>query len=134
MVSPIAKIKVQLKRAYEPPSPRDGTRVLVDRIWPRGVRKNRARIDAWLRDVAPSTALRQWFGHDPVRWSEFRRRYRAELKRHKECLAELRAIARKGPITLVFGARDERHNQAVVLKELLGRRRATPARRAAPAR
>lgn len=134
MALPTAKIVVQLKRAYEPPSPRDGIRVLVDRIWPRGVSKGRARIDTWLRDIAPSTALRQWFGHDPARWGEFRRRYRGELKRHKEAVAQLRAIARNGPITLVFSARDERHNQAVVLKELLGGRRAKPARRASPAR
>ncbi|HYL34039.1 MAG TPA: DUF488 domain-containing protein [Stellaceae bacterium] len=126
--------RVQMKRAYEPPSPRDGTRVLVDRLWPRGVRKAKARIDLWLKDIAPSTELRQWFGHDPARWSEFRRRYRAELKRQPEALAQLRMLARQGRITLVFGARDERRNQAVVLKELLAGRSATRARRAAPAR
>ncbi|MGH6977597.1 MAG: DUF488 domain-containing protein [Stellaceae bacterium] len=126
--------RVQLKRAYDPPSSRDGMRVLVDRLWPRGVRKAKARIDLWLRDVAPSATLRQWFGHDPARWSEFRRRYRAELKRQPEALARLRMLARQGRITLVFGARDARRNQAVVLKELLAGRSAKRARRAAPAR
>jgi len=126
--------RVRLKRAYDPPSPRDGTRVLVDRLWPRGVRKAKARIDLWLKNVAPSTALRQWFGHDPARWGEFRRRYRAELKRQPEALTELRTLAQQGRITLVFGARDERRNQAVVLKELLASPSAKRARRAAPAR
>jgi len=125
---------VQLKRAYDPPSPRDGTRILVDRLWPRGISKAKARVDLWLRDVAPSTALRQWFGHDPARWSEFRRRYRAELKRQPEALAQLRALARQGRVTLVFGARDERRNQAVVLKDLLAGRSLKRVRRAAPAR
>jgi len=126
--------RVQLKRAYDPPSPRDGTRVLVDRLWPRGVRKTKARIDLWLKDVAPSTALRQWFGHEPARWSEFRRRYRAELKRQPEALTQLRTLARQGRTTLVFGARDERRNEAVVLKELLAGRSAKRVRRAVPAR
>jgi len=125
---------VQLKRAYDPPSPRDGTRILVDRLWPRGVAKVKARIDLWLKDAAPSTNLRQWFGHDPGRWSEFRRRYRAELKRQPAALARLRALARQGRVTLVFGARDVRRNQAVVLKELLAGRSAKRARRAVPAR
>ncbi|HYL49991.1 MAG TPA: DUF488 domain-containing protein [Stellaceae bacterium] len=126
--------RVQLKRAYDPPLPRDGMRVLVDRLWPRGVRKAKAHIDLWLKDVAPSTALRQWFGHDPARWSEFRRRYRAELKRQPEVLAQLRKLVRQRRITLVFGARDERRNQAVVLKEVLAGPSAKRARRAAPAR
>jgi len=114
--------------------PRDGMRVLVDRLWPRGVRKAKAHIDLWLKDIAPSTALRQWFGHDPARWSEFRRRYRAELKRQPEVLAQLRKLARQRRITLVFGAHDERRNQAVVLKEVLAGPSAKRARRAAPAR
>src|SRR5487761_789740 len=118
MATRIACNDLQLWRAYDPPSPRDGTRVLVDRIWPRGVRKAEARIDVWLKDVAPSTTLRQWFGHDPARWSEFRRRYRAELKRQPEALARLRVLARQGRVTLVFGARDARRNQAIVLKDL----------------
>lgn len=125
---------VNLKRAYDPPSPRDGTRILVDRLWPRGVKKAKARIDFWLKDVAPSAALRQWFGHDPARWSEFRRRYGAELKRRPEALARLRARARQGRITLVFGARDACCNQAVVLKDLLASRSAKRARRGVLAR
>ena len=128
------QLRVQLKRAYDPPLPRDGMRVLVDRLWPRGVRKAKAHIDLWLKDIAPSTALRQWFGHDPARWSEFRRRYRAELKRQPEALAQLRKLARQRRITLVFGAHDERRNQAVVLKEVLAGPSAKRARRAAPAR
>jgi uncharacterized protein YeaO (DUF488 family) len=128
------QLRVQLKRAYDPPLPRDGMRVLVDRLWPRGVRKAKAHIDLWLKDIAPSTALRQWFGHDPARWSEFRRRYRAELKRQPEVLAQLRKLARQRRITLVFGAHDERRNQAVVLKEVLAGPSAKRARRAAPAR
>ncbi len=108
-----------MKRAYEPASRADGVRVLVDRVWPRGLTKSKVAIDQWMKDVAPSTALRQWFGHDPERWTEFRRRYRAELARHPALLKELRAIARKGPLTLVYSARDEAHNQAVVLRERL---------------
>lgn len=126
--------RVQLKRAYDPPSPRDGTRILVDRLWPRGISKAKARIDLWLKDVAPSTNLRQWFGHDPARWSEFRRRYRAELKRQPEALVRLRTLARQGRVTLVFGARDARRNQAVVLKDLLAGHGVKRARRAVPAR
>lgn len=113
---------IKLKRAYNPPSPRDGKRILIDRLWPRGVRKSDAAIDRWIKDIAPSTALRKWFGHDPARWRDFRRRYAAEIRDHADSLAELRAAARKGPITLVFGARDEFHNDAVVLRDvLLGR-------------
>jgi len=130
----VRQSRVQLKRAYDPPSPRDGTRILVDRLWPRGISKAKARVDLWLKDVAPSTVLRQWFGHDPARWSEFRRRYRAELRRQPDALAQLRALARRGRVTLVFGARDERRNQAVVLKDLLADRGAKRVRRAAPAR
>lgn len=129
----VRQSRVQLKRAYDPPSPRDGTRILVDRLWPRGISKAKARVDLWLKDVAPSTALRQWFGHDPARWSEFRRRYRAELRRQPDALAQLQALARRGRVTLVFSARDERRNQAVVLKDLLADRGAKRVRRAAPA-
>ena len=111
---------VALKRAYEAASNSDGTRVLVDRLWPRGVTKAKARIDVWLKDVAPSTQLRKWFGHDPGKWTEFQRRYRAELK-GSEALAELRKLAREGHVTLVYGAKDEEHNDAVVLAKLLRR-------------
>ena len=113
---------IKLKRAYSLPSAEDGTRILIDRLWPRGVKKSDAAIDRWIRDIAPSTALRKWFGHNPARWQEFRRRYAAEIHDHTDQLAELRAAARKGPVTLVFSARDELHNDAVALREvLLGR-------------
>lgn len=110
---------IRLKRAHERPSPGDGVRVLVDRLWPRGLRKADAAIDRWLKELAPSTELRQWFGHDPGRWDEFRRRYRGELSAHPDLLNELRAMAREGPLTLVYAARDEGHNDAVVLRDML---------------
>lgn len=112
---------IRLKRAYDPPASGDGGRVLVDRLWPRGVSKGRLRIDAWLRDLGPSTALRTWFGHDPKKWEEFRRRYRVELMRKMGLLEELLSHARGGTLTLVYGARDPAHNQAVVIKALLER-------------
>ena len=114
-------LRIKLKRVYEPASRGDGTRVLVDRLWPRGLRKEDAAIDRWFKDLAPSTALRKWFGHDVERWTEFRKRYQAEIAEHPEALAELRSLARKKPITLLFGAHDEFHNNAVVLRELLAR-------------
>ena len=110
---------IKLKRAYEAPEREDGRRILVDRVWPRGIRKEAAAVDRWLKDVAPSTALRQWFGHDPERSAEFRRRYRAELEKHREAPAELRRLARDGTLTLIHGARGPFRNQAVVLRELL---------------
>jgi uncharacterized protein YeaO (DUF488 family) len=113
---------IRLKRAYQPAAADDGARILVDRLWPRGLKKSDAAIDRWLKDIAPSTALRKWFAHDPARWPEFRRRYAAEIRRHPDQLAELRAVARKGPVTLIFSARDELRNDAVVLRNvLLGR-------------
>lgn len=119
---PPSEPDVRLKRAYEPPSAGDGVRVLVDRLWPRGVSKSDIAIDRWLRDVAPSAELRRWFGHDPERWDEFRRRYQAELSDKAEPLGELQACAQKGTLTLVYAARDEAHNEAVVLRDLLVRR------------
>jgi uncharacterized protein YeaO (DUF488 family) len=110
---------IQLKRAYEKPSPDDGFRVLVDRLWPRGLSKEKAQIDVWLKEIAPTTELRKWFAHDQSKWTEFNRRYRAELKQHKEQIQQLRNQAKKGPVTIVYGAQDERHNNAVVLLELL---------------
>lgn len=110
---------VQLKRAYEASSPHDGTRVLVDRLWPRGVKKTDAHIAEWMKEIAPSDALRKWFGHDPARWEEFRHRYISELAGKKELLDDLRELARKGRLTLVYSAHDEAHNQAVVLREML---------------
>ena len=114
---------VRLKRAYEEPEISDGYRVLIDRLWPRGVAKTDAEIDEWARELAPTTALRQWFGHDPERFDEFRRRYQQELLEHGDKLRELRGRARRGPLTLVYSARDEEHNDAVVLAELLRRGR-----------
>ena len=112
---------VSLKRVYDPPKRSDGTRILVDRLWPRGLTKEKARVDIWLKDVAPSTELRKWFGHDPEKWNEFRKRYRAELRDRKEALAALRAAAKKGQVTLLFGAKDTEHNEAVILRHYLGK-------------
>ncbi len=115
---------LKVKRVYDPPSKEDGYRILVDRVWPRGFTKEKARVDEWRRDLGPSDALRKWFGHDPDKWDEFRRRYREELKasgRWRE-LMEIADRAKKEDVTLVFGARDVAHNQAVALKEMaLGR-------------
>lgn len=110
---------VRNKRAYESPAAGDGYRVLVDRIWPRGVKREDARIDEWARELAPSSELRRWFSHDPKRFEEFRRRYRDELSAQREQLDELRRRARSEPVTLVYAARDQEHNNAVVLAELL---------------
>ena len=114
---------IKLKRAYEPPASADGTRVLIDRLWPRGVKKEKAAIDEWMKEIAPSTDLRKWFGHDPERWVEFRRRYRSEIKKHPVEFRRLRELARKGQLTLVYAAHDEAHNDAVVLRDLLVGRR-----------
>jgi uncharacterized protein YeaO (DUF488 family) len=110
---------VRLKRAYEPPAADDGIRILVDRLWPRAVSKDALALDVWMKDIAPSMELRRWFGHDPDRWHEFCRRYAAEVHEHQDLLEELRARARKGRITLVFSARDEGHNDAVALRNLI---------------
>lgn len=114
--------RIRLKRAYRRAATTDGLRVLVDRLWPRGVKKSDAAIDLWAKSIAPSTALRKWFAHDPARWPQFRQRYAAELRRHRKELAALRDEARRRTLTLVFAARDERRNDAVVLRNvLLGR-------------
>ncbi|MDQ2860879.1 MAG: DUF488 domain-containing protein [Pseudomonadota bacterium] len=119
----IAADNVKLKRAYEPPASGDGVRVLVDRLWPRGVSKKDAALDQWMKEIAPSTELRKWFGHDPDRWEEFGRRYAAELHVSEELLGQFRALARQGPVTLVYSAHDEAHNDAVVLRNIvLGRK------------
>ena len=124
--------KIRLKRAYDPQSAQDGTRVLIDRLWPRGLRKADAAIDHWFKEIAPSTELRQWFHHDPARWGEFRRRYEAELSRNRELVNALRSIAREGPLTLIYSARDEVHNQAVVLRDALKRsRQISPSKKSA---
>jgi uncharacterized protein YeaO (DUF488 family) len=109
-----------LKRAYIAPAPADGTRILVERLWPRGLSKARAQLDLWLKDIAPSGELRRWFSHDPAKWPEFQKRYRAELKANAAAVAALRKeAAQKGTLTLVFAARDEKRNSAVVLKSVL---------------
>jgi uncharacterized protein YeaO (DUF488 family) len=110
---------IKLKRAYERPEADDGFRVLVDRLWPRGVSKTSAKVDLWLKEIAPSTDLRKWFGHDPKKWKDFRARYKRELREHETEVAELRKRARRETVTLVYGAKDEEHNDAVVLKEYL---------------
>lgn len=115
-----------LKRAYEPYDPNDGFRILVDRLWPRGIEKHAAHIDLWLKEVAPSAELRKWFGHEPAKWEEFRKRYLVELKHNPEAVGMLAEHARHGVVTLVYGAKDEEHNQAVVLKEYLATLTNTP--------
>jgi uncharacterized protein YeaO (DUF488 family) len=115
---------IRLQRAYDEPGPDDGRRVLVDRVWPRGRTKEHLRLDAWERDLGPSTGLRVWFGHDPERWLEFQARYRLELAQPEQAqtLDELAIAARQGPVTLVYGARDREHNQAQVIAEEIERR------------
>lgn len=113
-------MKIQVKRAYAEKSADDGYRVLVDRIWPRGISKEKAGIDLWLKDVAPSTALRKWFAHDPAKWREFQKRYHAELTAAPDAVAQLKDVIRQHKlVTLVYGAKDEEHNQAVALKAFL---------------
>ena len=111
--------KIRIKRAYEEPDGEDGTRILVDRLWPRGLTKEKARVDLWLKDVAPSTELRKWFAHDPGKWAEFQSRYQEELKKNREQVLLLRKEAAKGTVTLVYGAKDQQHNEAVILQRLL---------------
>jgi uncharacterized protein YeaO (DUF488 family) len=110
---------IRVKRVYEAPEPGDGTRILVERLWPRGIRKDALELHAWLKDVAPSTELRRWFGHDPARWDEFRKRYNNELDARPEAWHEILNAARSGPVTLLFSARDTSHNNAVALRSYL---------------
>ncbi len=110
---------IKLKRVYEKPSPADGLRVLVDRRWPRGLSQHDAAADLWLREAAPSSALRRWYGHDPRRWRQFRQKYREELAKRPDVLHTLDDLRRRTPVTLLFAARDEAHNNAVVLREVL---------------
>lgn len=118
-MSPKRMGTIKLKRAYEPPEKGDGLRVLVDRLWPRGVSKQSAHIDHWLKEIAPSDALRKWFSHDPSKWNEFRKRYVRELEKRPEAVAQLKQHVGKGVTTLVYSAKDEQHNNAVALKEYL---------------
>ncbi|WP_305042291.1 DUF488 domain-containing protein [Geoalkalibacter sp.] len=117
---------IRIRRAYDAPEPEDGYRVFIDRLWPRGVARNRLEYDLWLKDIAPSPELRRWFGHDPRRWEEFRRRYGAELADKSETVRELLARVTKQPLTLVYAARDRQHNHALVLKEYLEQQRGNP--------
>lgn len=110
---------IRIRRVYDPPQAGDGARVLVDRLWPRGVRKAAAALDLWLKDAAPSPELRRWFGHDPARWTEFANRYQAELAARADAIEPLCELARTGPLTLLYGARDPIHNHAVVLAAYL---------------
>lgn len=119
----MARGSFHLKRVYEAPEASDGVRVLVDRVWPRGLTKEAAKLDHWMKELAPSTALRKWFGHDPAKWDGFRERYFRELDKQSEGVARLRAMARGKRVTLLFGAKDEEHNQAVALAEYLKKRR-----------
>jgi uncharacterized protein YeaO (DUF488 family) len=112
-------MKIDTKRVYEPPDKEDGIRILVDRLWPRGLTKEKAKVDLWLKEIAPSTELRKWFGHDPDKWKEFRKRYADELKKNKEQVLLLKEQITKGKVTLLYGAKDEEHNEALVLKDWL---------------
>lgn len=111
--------QLRVRRIYDPAAPEDGARVLVDRLWPRGMSKPRAALALWCKEAAPSTGLRQWFGHEPARWEEFRRRYRVELRGNAAGLAPIRELLRQGPVTLLYAARDESHNEVVVLRDYL---------------
>ncbi len=117
---------LQLKRVYDSPAESDGTRFLVERLWPRGIKKTDLPMDGWLKDVAPSDELRRWFGHEPAKWDEFRRRYFAELDQHPEAVRPLLDKARRGRVTLLYSARDTEHNNAVALKEYVQRHLAAP--------
>ena len=110
---------IKTKRIYDPPSDKDGKRILVDRLWPRGIKKDAARIDEWLKDLAPTNELRKWFGHDPENWAEFKQKYKKELKRQAEALNRLRKDSKRGRVTLLFAAKDKEHNNAVALKEII---------------
>jgi uncharacterized protein YeaO (DUF488 family) len=117
-------MKIKLKRAYDEAKKEDGKRILVDRLWPRGLTKAEAQVNLWLKDIAPSTTLRKWFGHQPSKWEEFKKRYSAELERNTEEVALLERELSAGTVTLVYGAKDQEHNGAVLLKEFLDRKQA----------
>ena len=112
-------MNIKIKRAYEQPTRDDGVRILVDGLWPRGLTKEKASVDLWLKDIAPSTELRKWFSHDPDKWKSFRGRYETEIRHNHDLIKVLKQKAREGTITLVYGARDEKHNEALVLKRFL---------------
>jgi uncharacterized protein YeaO (DUF488 family) len=123
---------LRLKRVYEPPDRSDGRRILVDRLWPRGLSKEKAAVDDWMKEIAPSAALRRWFGHDPEKWPEFQRRYRRELRARDDLVREIAKRAARGRVTLVYGARDEEHNDAVVLAAVVRARRKRAGRKEDP--
>ena len=112
-------MNLKIKRVYEKPDPKDGFRILVDRLWPRGMTKEKAAVDLWLKEIAPSTQLRKWFNHDPEKWKEFQKKYKQELKNNPEAVSFLKDYAKKGTVTLLYGAKDETHNEALVLKDLI---------------
>lgn len=112
-------MNIQLKRIYETYSKEDGYRILVDRLWPRGFTKEKAALDLWLKEIAPSTELRKWFGHDPEKWKEFQKKYQLELRQNKEALDRLMDYIKKGKVTLLYGAKDEEHNEAQVIKDFI---------------
>ena len=124
-------MNIKIKRVYEQPDKKDGERILVDRLWPRGLTKEKASLDLWLKEIAPSTELRKWFAHDPNKWKSFRGRYETEIRHNDDLIKVLKQKARQGTITLIYGARDEKHNEALVLKQFLEKseRGAAPARR-----
>ncbi len=115
-------MKVAIKRVYEQPKDTDGRRILVDRLWPRGLTKEKAKVDLWLKEIAPSNELRKWFAHDPKKWTEFQARYKDELNSHPDQFSLLKQEVAKGPVTLLYGAKDEDHNEAVVLQRLVAKR------------
>ena len=114
-------MKIKIKRVYEQPDKDDGVRILVDRLWPRGLTKEKAAVDLWLKEIAPSTELRKWFGHDPDKWKSFRGRYETEIMHNDDLVKVLKDKAQGGTVTLVYGARDQKHNEALVLKQFLER-------------
>ncbi len=112
-------MNIKIKRVYEKPETQDGFRILVDRLWPRGLTKEKAAADLWLKEIAPTTELRKWFNHDPEKWKEFQKKYRQELKENKEAVSVIKEHLKKGPVTLLYGAKDQEHNEAEVLKEFV---------------
>jgi uncharacterized protein YeaO (DUF488 family) len=119
----INRMPIKLRRVYEKPSPSDGKRVLIDRLWPRGLAKEQARVDEWLRDLAPSTELRKWYGHDPAKWTEFKKRYRKELDKNPSLVSKLAEECRGRTVTFVFSSKEEKLNNAVALKEYIEKAR-----------
>jgi uncharacterized protein YeaO (DUF488 family) len=112
-------MEIKIKRVYEPPDEKDGFRILVDRLWPRGLTKEKAAVDLWLKEIAPTTELRKWFNHDPEKWAGFKKKYTAEVKANKDAVKVIKGQMKKSDVTLLYGARDEVHNEALVLKNLL---------------